>query len=117
MNWINLTETSQFENILVGSTLKPVVIFKHSTRCSISSAAKSRLERGWSDEIAKEADFYYLDLISFRNISNEVANRFLIEHESPQILVIYKEKCVFHASHSMILIDDLKDAIMGALKS
>lgn len=111
MNWINLDDVSDLDLITTKSHDIPVVIFKHSTRCSISSAAKSRLERGWGNTESKLAEVYYLDLIKNRNISNEVAQRFGVEHESPQILVIHKGKCVYHESHSMILADDLKEAI------
>jgi bacillithiol system protein YtxJ len=113
MNWINLNEMSDLDLITTKSQAIPVVIFKHSTRCSISSAAKSRLERGWTDNESKLADMYYLDLIKNRNISNEVAQRFGVEHESPQILVISEGKCIYHESHSMIIADDLKEVIRG----
>ena len=61
MNWINLTNLQQLEEIKEKSAQKPQVIFKHSTRCSISSMAKGRLDRS---EPPQNADFYYLDLIA-----------------------------------------------------
>jgi bacillithiol system protein YtxJ len=78
-----------------------VAIFKHSTRCSISSMAKNRLERSWNPR-KKYIPVYYLDLLSFRQLSNEVANRFDLIHESPQLLLIQKGELKAHASHSAI---------------
>ncbi len=85
MNWIPLTNLSQLEDIKEKSKQKPQVIFKHSTRCSISSMAKGRLERSTAPDAA---DFYFLDLISYRDISNRIANDFSVYHESPQVILI-----------------------------
>ncbi|MEO6917044.1 MAG: bacillithiol system redox-active protein YtxJ [Chitinophagaceae bacterium] len=104
MNWINLTTKEQLEQIREKSTEKPQVIFKHSTRCSISSMAKSRLERGNQPE---GMDFYYLDLIAQRELSSTVAEDFAVSHESPQILIIKNGNCVYDASHSAIRLDDI----------
>lgn len=111
MNWINLTSKEQLEQISEKSNDKPQVIFKHSTRCSISSMAKSRLERGTQPE---GMDFYYLDLIAYRNLSSLVADNFDVWHESPQILVIKNGKCVYDESHSGIRLEDIaKNALAG----
>ena len=73
MNWINLQSEDQLQEIVSNSNSKPQVIFKHSTRCSISSMAKNRLDK---KENPDGIDFYYLDLIRHRNISNKIADRF-----------------------------------------
>jgi bacillithiol system protein YtxJ len=75
-----------------------VIVFKHSKRCSISSMSLSRFTTNLA-EIEKEANVYLLDLIKFRNISNELAAVFNVQHESPQILIINKGECVYNASH------------------
>ena len=85
MNWIALTSEEQLQQIKVKSNKKPQVIFKHSTRCSISSVAKNRLERSMEHD---EVDFHYLDLIKYRPVSNKIAEEYNVYHESPQILVI-----------------------------
>jgi bacillithiol system protein YtxJ len=82
------------------SIKKKQVLFKHSTRCSVSSFAKRVLTNEYSEEVKQEADVYYLDLIAFREISNLIASRYNVHHESPQILVIEEGKCIFNASHS-----------------
>lgn len=104
MNWIALTSEAQLEDIKQKSVKKPQAIFKHSTRCSISSVVKNRLDKA---EDAAEIDFYYLDLIMYRNISNQVAETFLIAHESPQVLLIKNSKCVYNESHSSIRFEDI----------
>ncbi len=104
MNWKPLTDEAGLEEITRKSAEKPQVIFKHSTRCSISSMAKSRLERAAAPE---EIDFNYLDLISFRNISQQISEVFHVEHESPQVLVIKNGQCTYDESHTGISMDEI----------
>ena len=100
MDWINLNSVEQLAEINEKSKNKTQIIFKHSTRCSVSTFAKRILSDEYSDEIKKNADVYYLDLIAFRKISNSIANYYGVVHESPQILVINNGECTFNASHS-----------------
>jgi bacillithiol system protein YtxJ len=107
INWSLLTSEDQIQDIVEESKQKPVVIFKHSTSCSISATAKGRLERQWADsQIA--ATPYYLDLLAYRPVSNQVARAFAIGHESPQLLLIRDGKCVYDASHLGIRLDEVK---------
>ena len=106
MNWIELTDEKQLADIKALSVQKPQVIFKHSTRCSISSVAKSRLERNAAPQ---GVDFYYLDLIKYRNISSKIAENFAVYHESPQVLLIKNGECVYDESHSSISMDDIAE--------
>ncbi len=108
MNWINLTSIEQLEEIKQKSKEKAQVIFKHSTRCSVSRMAKNRLER---KEFPKEADFYYLDLIANRNISRKIEADFKVYHESPQVLIIKNGDCVYDESHSGINMDEIKEQV------
>lgn len=104
MNWIELTDHSQVDNLVERSKEKPQVVFKHSTRCSISSVAKSRLERS---ESLPDADFYFLDLIKYRAVSDSIAERFAVYHESPQVLMIRNGECIYDESHSAINMEDI----------
>lgn len=104
MEWLPLTTEAQVEAIRAKSDSKPQVIFKHSTRCSISSMALTRLERTFEP---LEADFHFLDILSYRPISNLVAETFQVNHESPQVLVIIKGECVYEESHSGINFDEI----------
>lgn len=104
MNWIEITEEAQLSNVKTLSLEKPQLIFKHSTRCPVSSMAKTRLERGSTPD---NIDFYYLDLIKHRGISQKVAEIFAVGHESPQILLIKNGECIYDDSHSGISMDDI----------
>ena len=109
MNWIQLNSLQQLDDIRQKSKDKPQVIFKHSTRCSVSSMAKNRLER---KEFPSEADFYYLDLIANRTISSQIEDDFKVYHESPQVLVIKNGECVYDESHSGINMDEIKEQVL-----
>ena len=102
MNWNELNEESQLEALTQESVQHPVLIFKHSTRCSVSRLTLDRLERNWKHEELQDVKPYFLDLITYRNISNAIVEKFNIEHESPQILVIKNGECVLDQSHYAI---------------
>jgi len=105
MEWIKLAQEDGINEIIERSKEKPQVIFKHSTRCSISSVALQRMER------AKQPpgiDFYYLDLLAYRHLSNKVEDVFKVPHESPQVLVIKDGQCVYHDSHMGISMNDIE---------
>lgn len=106
MNWIELTKESQLADIKEQSNKRPQLIFKHSTRCSISGVAKNRLEKNPAPE---NIDFYYLDLIKNRDISNKIAEEFSVYHESPQVLLIKNGECVYDESHSGITMNEIKE--------
>ncbi len=116
MNWIKLNHSSQLDEIKKESEQQPVLIFKHSTRCSISATALSRLERSWKEEEMKELKSYYLDLLSYRPISNSIAETFGVYHQSPQALIIHKGKCVYNASHFDITYPDIKSQLESVKK-
>ena len=101
VNWVALTELSQLDEIIEESKTTPVLILKHSTRCSISLMAKNGLDKSWDIEDA-DLKTYYLDLLKFRPISNQLAETFNVHHQSPQILVIKDGKCTYTATHSDI---------------
>ncbi|CAM3439270.1 Bacillithiol system redox-active protein YtxJ [Flavobacterium longum] len=108
--WINLTDKAQLADLALVSAAQPVLIFKHSTRCGISRMVLKQFEKEYNfDE--SQLQPYFLDLLNHRDISNAIAERFSVVHESPQILVIKSEKCVFDASHHEIDAIALQDKI------
>ncbi|MES2240922.1 MAG: bacillithiol system redox-active protein YtxJ [Bacteroidota bacterium] len=109
MNWEILNDVDQLGAIIFNSNEKPVVIFKHSTRCSISRMALKQFENEFNS--ADEVTPYFLDLLNYRDISNEIANRFGVEHQSPQILLIKDGQSVYDASHSDIDAEELKEKL------
>lgn len=108
MNWIKLNSLEQLETIKTNSITKPQVIFKHSTTCSISQMAFSRFERA---EAPDTVDFYYLDLLNYRPISNAIAEIFHVHHESPQVLLIKNGECTYDESHYGIMMDELLEQV------
>jgi bacillithiol system protein YtxJ len=106
IEWRQLTDLGQLNEIVELSNERKVLIFKHSTRCSISRYALKQFENEfiYADKITS----YFLDLIAYRAISNEIVNRFGVVHQSPQILLIKEGKSIYNASHSDIAAEDLK---------
>ncbi len=111
MEWIHLNDEEQLRNIIEQSKEKAQVIFKHSNRCSISSVALQRLQKG---KQPGEIDFYFLDLIRYRLISNKIAEVFKVRHESPQVLVIKNGQCIFNESHLAIDMLEIVDQAKAA---
>ena len=111
MNWHPLTSLEQLDEIQEESKNTPVVIFKHSTACSISSTAKSRLERQWAGAGLDHVKPYYLDLLRYRPVSNEVAEFLQVQHESPQLLLVQDGVCTYDVSHLGISAGALKKQI------
>ncbi len=110
MNWIALTNNAQLEKIKLDATGKSIAIFKHSTRCGISRMVLKNFEREFNlseDQI----DMYYLDLLNFRELSNEISKIFDLTHQSPQLLLIKNGETIYNASHSDIQADKLKDLV------
>ncbi|MGH1384667.1 bacillithiol system redox-active protein YtxJ [Kordia sp.] len=101
LQWARLTEMSQLDTIVEESKTKPVAIFKHSTRCGISNMVIKQFESQYDLE-ENQMKVYYLDLLSFRPISQEIAARFQVWHESPQLILVKNGVTVGHASHSQI---------------
>ena len=112
-NWKTLETLEQLDSILNASQEKPVAIFKHSISCGISSMVKSQLEESWNIN-PEELDFYYLDLITNRPVSNKIAEQLDVVHQSPQVILVKKGKAVYHSSHHSISVEALQDALTTA---
>jgi bacillithiol system protein YtxJ len=106
INWTQLTNLGQLDEIVSLSKEKPIVIFKHSTRCSISRMVLKQFENEFDLEPNVEA--YFLDLLEHRTISNEIATRFGVFHQSPQVLLIKGGKSVYDLSHGDIDAREIK---------
>ncbi|WP_299010189.1 bacillithiol system redox-active protein YtxJ [uncultured Tenacibaculum sp.] len=107
INWIPLTSVEQIKEIKELSNKQPVAIFKHSTRCGISSMVIKRFVNSFDEEL-KDFKVYYLDLLSYRDVSNEIGYTFQVLHQSPQLLVVKNGEVISHASHYDIARIDLK---------
>jgi bacillithiol system protein YtxJ len=91
---LQLTDEAGLQALIAASQGAPVLIFKHSTRCSISSMALNRMENA-----NPPLQYHIVDVISNRPVSNKIAEVFSVHHESPQLLIIYKGECMYEASH------------------
>ncbi|TAE68976.1 MAG: bacillithiol system redox-active protein YtxJ [Bacteroidetes bacterium] len=105
MHWHKLTSFSDWDEAKKESFKHKILVFKHSTTCSISLAALGRFERKWSEEIGIKP--YFLDLLSFRDISNQIAIDTKVIHQSPQIIVLENGESLYNASHNGIDAEDL----------
>jgi len=108
MHWNELDSIEDLKKINEISETSTVMIFKHSTRCSISAMALDRMERNWKNSEIKNSKPYYLDLIAHRDISNRIAELYHVPHESPQILLIRDGRCIYNASHTDISYAEVK---------
>jgi bacillithiol system protein YtxJ len=109
INWIPLTDLRQLNEIMELSHQQPVAIFKHSTRCSISRMALKQFENEF--DLEGIVTPYFLDLLNHRDISQEIATRFEVYHQSPQLILIKEGKAVYDASHSDIDALELKGRV------
>jgi bacillithiol system protein YtxJ len=110
MNWIALQSIAQLEEIL--SRQSPSLLFKHSTRCSISSVALERLNKS---SLSDRVNAYLLDLLSYRSISDAIATRLQVHHESPQVLLVKNGECCYDESHLSITAADLEEELAKIL--
>ncbi|MDB5005249.1 MAG: ytxJ [Mucilaginibacter sp.] len=109
MAWIQLQSAEQLNNIKQQQGYS--LIFKHSTRCSISMMAKRRFELDWED-LPENMPLYFLDLIQHRDISNQIVQLFQVHHESPQLLLIKDGECILDQSHGGISIEEALSEII-----
>ena len=115
IHWTDLKSEGEVDGLVEQSNLHPVLILKHSTRCSISSMVLNRLERKAPAPVdVRGYQAFYLDLIQFRSVSNWIAQKFGVEHESPQVIVLDQGKVVYQASHTAIHWDDILESISHA---
>lgn len=110
INWIPLTEMNQLDEIKSLSKSKAVLIFKHSTRCGISRMVLKNFENEFNLRDS-EIELYFLDLIENRTISNEIAMKFNVLHQSPQVLVLKNDGVIYYDSHHQISVEAIKKAI------
>ena len=103
MNWTSLDSAEQISGIKQRPGYS--VIFKHSTRCAISMMVKKRFELDMG-KIPQDVPLYFLDLIRYRELSNQVASDFQVYHESPQLLLIKDGECVLDLSHGQVSVQE-----------
>ncbi len=110
INWQALTDKAQLEEIIKISITKPVLIFKHSTRCGVSRMALKNFENDY-DIQENEIDMYFLDLLEYRTLSNDISEKFMVAHQSPQVLVIKNRDVIYNDSHYSITVEAIKEVL------
>ncbi len=108
--WKSINSVDDVLRIITNSNSNPQVIFKHSTSCSVSSMAKMRVEEKWNLALGN-VDFNYLDILANRSLSNHIAERLEVHHESPQMILIIDGEVIYDSSHFDISIDELNESI------
>ena len=100
--WNDVQTEETIDQLVAASFEKPVLLYKHSTRCSLSHMVKDRLDQDLGKIINSGIEVYYLDLIRFRKVSNYVEKKLGVRHESPQVILLKEGKVVNHESHTRI---------------
>lgn len=109
ISWRPLTDLGLLNELMDSSAEKPVLIFKHSTRCAVSRMVLRQFENEF--DLEDQITPYFLDLLQHRNISDEIAKRFEVTHQSPQLIVVKNGKAIYNASHSDIEATKLKELV------
>lgn len=109
--WHPLTDSSQLEDLKKESNDLPVAIFKHSTTCGISKMVLRKFEREYDIPQEAEVKLYFLDLLANRDLSNTIAEKFGVRHESPQMIILKNEQVVHNSSHQAIEVNNIKEQL------
>lgn len=110
INWVPLNDEAQLSAIIKISSAKPVLIFKHSTRCGISRMVLKNFESNY-DIPETEIDLYFLDLLNYKALSQDISTEFNVMHQSPQVLVIKNREVIYHESHDYISVGKIKEIL------
>lgn len=109
LNWNEIETVEALKNALNRSNDVPVLFFKHSTRCSISSMALNRFEKEWDE--STNCEIYFINLIAHRDVSNALSELTEVQHQSPQVIVVDDNHPVYNASHSGIDAGDIQSKL------
>lgn len=110
MNWINIEKSEDIANLLMESNKIPCLIFKHSSQCTMSTMAKYMLEEEWNltNEQLKP---YFLDILKYRTLAIEISELLHEYHQSPQVLLLQNEECIYEESHLAINLEEIRNEI------
>jgi bacillithiol system protein YtxJ len=109
---IEVTDLSGLDTAFAASDAQPVLVLKHSTRCPISAGAYQRVA-AWLDGNASAPAVYLVKVIESRTVSNAVAERLGVTHQSPQIILVRNGRAAWNASHSAITSTAIEHALSG----
>ncbi len=110
MEWAVLTSEDDWQQILIRSERQPVLLFKHSSRCSLSSIVKHRLD---DFDWPSSTEGWFLDVIRYRSLSQQIARELNVIHESPQVLIIQAGACEWDEDHLEIHAHEVNSALLS----
>lgn len=99
MRYTEIRTIAKWKEVLERTTIKPAVVFKHSTRCPISASALEEYEHYVEDEMNTDVDYYYVRVVESRPVSNAIAADLAVQHQSPQIIYVHQQQALWHESH------------------
>jgi bacillithiol system protein YtxJ len=107
MKWIIIDSADKIYEAEDLSRTERVLIFKFSHLCSISHVMKMLLQREWH-EGEMRMKTYIVNVIDNHELSKDIADRFKVKHESPQVIILEKGKAVYNASHGQVKFENLQ---------
>ena len=113
--WREIESVEDLKTLLSpsASDRKYHLILKHSTRCSISSMAKGRIEKNTDDRI----DYYMINVLTHRNVSDALSEHTGVQHESPQAFLFHDTSLLDVKSHSAIRPQEFSEQVDQAIQS
>ncbi|MDP4096856.1 bacillithiol system redox-active protein YtxJ [Paenibacillus sp. P96] len=103
----------QLDSALTASAVKPLLLFKHSTRCPISARAHQEMEAYLQGTPVSNVEYGIIFVVEDRPVSNEVASKLNVKHESPQVILVKAGRAVWNTSHLSITSGNLLQALSG----
>ena len=103
--FIKIADRESWDKLLTASKERPILVFKHSNACGISSAAYLEME--------KLDNVNFLEVQTARELSSEIEATTGVTHETPQVIVLRDGKAVWNASHSRVKADRVSEALQA----
>lgn len=108
---IEISDIKKLQDILDNAEKGTLLIFKHSTRCPVSSHAKKELEKFLENNPKYKENTFLIKVIESRELSNYITETTGIEHQSPQLLIMKDGKVLIHLSHFQITVKSIESAL------
>ena len=106
-----LTNLQELDACLSESLQRPILIFKHSTACPISSEAFREVAKYTQGAGETGPEVYMVKVIEDRPVSNQIADELALQHRSPQLILVKDRAVVWSSSHYGINQHAIRDAI------
>jgi len=106
-----LLAIEDLEEVWKSSEEKPVLLFKQSTTCPISAEAFEQFQTFLNDK--QDIGSFFVKVRETREVSNEIAEKLGVQHQSPQLLLVKDGIAQWNASHTNITVDSIKEALVS----